>query len=155
MYYGVQATKTFEKLKGLIRQVLSKVHGLVKDAVKIIGFKTYQERYCESAGRDPLVCPHCGQEMGVWKIWHPQYGWCMTNSMRSEGGDMRRREEVSPVRADLDEPFGPPPIEYLYRCAVCGTELWVNEAIIDVGIGMAKFKNEYYPGFMPTVGCPG
>jgi hypothetical protein len=68
---------------------------------------------------------------------------------------MRRREEAPPVREDLDAPFGPSPIEYLYRCAVCGTELWVNEAIIDVGIGMAKFQNEYYPGFMPTVGCPG
>jgi hypothetical protein len=31
----------------------------------------------------------------------------------------------------------------------------VNEAIIDVGIGMAKFQNVYYPGFMPKVGCPG
>jgi len=34
-------------------------------------------------------------------------------------------------------------------------ELLVNEAIIDVGIGMAKFQNEYYEGFMPTIGCPG
>ncbi len=75
--------------------------------------------------------------------------------MRSEGDDMRRQEEVPPVRKDLDEPFGPPPIEYLYRCPVGGTELLVNEAIIDVGIGMAKFQNEYHAGFMPTVGCPG
>src|SRR5712692_10222532 len=73
-YYGVQATKTFEKLKGLIRQALAKVQGLVKDAVKIIGVKTYRERYGESSGRDPLVCPHCRHEMGVWKIWHPKYG---------------------------------------------------------------------------------
>jgi hypothetical protein len=73
-YYGVQATKTFEKLKGLIRQALAKVQGLVKDAVKIIGFKTYRERYGASTGRDPLVCPHCHHEMGVWKIWHPKYG---------------------------------------------------------------------------------
>jgi hypothetical protein len=73
-YYGVQATKTFAKLKGLIRQALIKVQGLVKDAVKIIGLKTYRERYGESAGRDPLVCPHCRHEMGVWKIWHPKYG---------------------------------------------------------------------------------
>jgi len=73
-YYGVQATKTFETLTGLIRQALAKVRGLVKDAVKIIGLKTYRERYGESAGRDPLVCPHCRHEMGVWKIWHPKYG---------------------------------------------------------------------------------
>ena len=31
----------------------------------------------------------------------------------------------------------------------------MHEAIIDVGIGMAKFQNAYYPGFMPKVGCPG
>jgi ribosomal protein S27E len=68
---------------------------------------------------------------------------------------MRRQAEVPPVREDLDEPFGPPPIEYLYRCPACGTELLVNEAIIDVGIGMAKFQHEYHAGFMPTVGCPG
>jgi ribosomal protein S27E len=75
--------------------------------------------------------------------------------MRLEGDDMRRQDEVPPGREDLDEPFGPPPIEYLYRCPVCGTELLVNEAIIDVGIGMAKFQHEYQAGFMPTVGCPG
>jgi hypothetical protein len=53
---------------------------------------------------------------------------------------MRRQEEVPQAREDRDEPFGPPPIEYPYRCPVCGTELLVNEAIIDVGIGMAKFQ---------------
>jgi hypothetical protein len=73
-YYGVQATKTFEKLKGWIRQALAKVQDLVKDAVKIIGVKTYRERYQDSAGRDPLVCSHCRHEMEVWKIWHPKYG---------------------------------------------------------------------------------
>jgi len=31
----------------------------------------------------------------------------------------------------------------------------VNEAIIDVGIGKAKFQREYYAGFMPKVGWPG
>lgn len=73
-YYGVQATKTFEKLKGLIRQALAKVGGIVKGAIKIIAAKSYRERYCESSGRDPLICPHCKHEMGVWKVWHPKYG---------------------------------------------------------------------------------
>jgi len=41
-------------------------------------------------------------------------------------------EEVPQAREDLDIPFGPPPEEYLYHCPVCGTELLVNEAIIDV-----------------------
>ena len=79
----------------------------------------------------------------------------MTNSRRFEGDDMRGPEEEPQARADHDEPFGPPPMEYPYRCPVCDTALLVNEAIIDVGIGMAKFQNAYYPGLMPKVGCPG
>lgn len=35
-----------------------------------------------------------------------------------------------------------------------GIELLGNEAIIDAGIGMAKFNKEYYEGYMPKVGYP-
>ena len=73
-YYGVQATKTFAKIKGLIREALSKIKGGVRGAVKIIARLTYRQRYQQSSGRDPLMCPHCHHEMGVWKIWHPKYG---------------------------------------------------------------------------------
>ena len=73
-YYGVQATKTFAKLKGLIQEALAKVQGMVKGAIKIIAPMTYRERYQQSTGRDPLRCPHCKAEMGIWKIWHPKYG---------------------------------------------------------------------------------
>jgi hypothetical protein len=64
-YYGVQATKTFAKLK---------VEGVVKGAMKIIARLTYQQRCEQRTGRDPLRCPHCQGEMGVWRIWHPTYG---------------------------------------------------------------------------------
>jgi len=73
-YYGVQATKTFAKIKGLIQEALAKVRGIVKGAIKIMAAKSYRERYRQSSGRDPLLCPHCHHEMGVWKVWHPKYG---------------------------------------------------------------------------------
>jgi len=73
-YYGVQATKTFAKIKGLIREALSKIKGVVRGAIKIIARLTDRQRYQHSSGRDPLMCPHCHHEMGVWKIWHPKYG---------------------------------------------------------------------------------
>jgi hypothetical protein len=73
-YYGVQATKTFAKLKGVIQAALAKVQGFVKEAIKIIAPLTYRQRYQQSMGRDPLRCPHCQAEMGGWKIWHPKYG---------------------------------------------------------------------------------
>jgi hypothetical protein len=73
-YYGVQATKTFAKVKVLIQAALAKVEGVVKGAVQIIARLTYRQRYKQSTGRDPLVCPHCPGEMAVWRLWHPTYG---------------------------------------------------------------------------------
>jgi hypothetical protein len=73
-YYGVQATKTFARVKGVIQAALAKGEGVVKGAVQIIVRLTYRQRYEQSTGRDPLICPSCQSEMGVWRIWHPTYG---------------------------------------------------------------------------------
>jgi Putative transposase/Transposase zinc-binding domain len=73
-YYGVQATKTFAKIKVLIQAALAKVKGVAKGAIKIIAAMTYRQRYQQSTGRDPLRCPYCQREMAVWRIWHPKYG---------------------------------------------------------------------------------
>ena len=73
-YYGVQATKTFAKVKVAIQAALAKVEGVVKSAVQIIARLTYRQRYEQSTGRDPFKCPHCQREMEVWRIWHPTYG---------------------------------------------------------------------------------
>jgi predicted SnoaL-like aldol condensation-catalyzing enzyme len=73
-YYGVQATKTFAKVKAVIQAALAKVEEVVKGAVKIIARLTYRQRYEQSTGRDPFRCPHCQREMELWCIWHPTYG---------------------------------------------------------------------------------
>ena len=73
-YYGVQATKTFAKVKVISQAALAKVEGVVKGAVQIIARLTYRQRYAQSTGRDPLSCPHCRGAMEVWRIWHPIYG---------------------------------------------------------------------------------
>jgi hypothetical protein len=73
-YYGVQATKTFAKVKEVIQAALAKVEEVVKGAVKIIARLTYRQRYEQSTGRDPFRCPHCQREMALWYIWHPTYG---------------------------------------------------------------------------------
>jgi hypothetical protein len=70
----VQATKTFPKVKAVIRAALEKVEGLVHGAVKSIARLTSRQRDAQSTGRDPFRCPHCGAAMAVWRIWHPKYG---------------------------------------------------------------------------------
>jgi hypothetical protein len=73
-YYGVQATKTFAKVKVAIQAALAKVEEVVTGAVKIIARLSYRQRYAKSTGREPLICSHCGGEMGLWRMWHPGYG---------------------------------------------------------------------------------
>jgi hypothetical protein len=57
---------------------------------------------------------------------------------------MRHKRHEPILQAGLDVPFGPPPEAYLYRCPVCGEEMLVNEAIIDVAIGTAKLPRGVY-----------
>ena len=72
-YDGVQATKTFAKLKGLIQEALAKVQGLVQGAIKIIAPLTYLR---ESVGSPtPASWPTLGRAMrlgspmirGAWR----------------------------------------------------------------------------------------
>ncbi len=42
----------------------------------------------------------------------------------------RERKKVIGMNM-IDEPFGPPPQHYKYRCSVCETEIEINETVID------------------------
>ena len=65
-YYGVQATKTFAKVKEVIQAALAKVEEVVKGAVQIIARLTYRQRYEKSTGRDPLdVSALSGRDGGM------------------------------------------------------------------------------------------
>src|SRR2546430_9601034 len=91
-YYGVQATKTFAKIKHLIQEALAKIRGIVKGAIKIIAPLTYRQRYQQSTGRDPLRCPHCQREMGLWRIWHATYGVIYDELEAMRGGKYPSQE---------------------------------------------------------------
>jgi hypothetical protein len=94
-YYGVQATKTFAKVKAVIQAALAKVEGVVKGAVQIVARLTYRERYEKSTGRDPLLCAHCQSEMGLWRIWHPTYGVIYDEGVVIKRGLYRSRAQRS------------------------------------------------------------
>ncbi len=71
-----------------------------------------------------------------------------------QGGNRRRTRHEPSLPEALDEPCGPPPEAYRSRCPVCREERLVNEAIVEVASGAAKFRGEYTGG-MPIIGCPG
>jgi hypothetical protein len=96
-YYGVQATKTFAKLKAMIQAALARVEHVVQGAIKIIAPMTYRQRYHQSTGRDPLRCPHCQGDMGVWRLWHPTYGVIYDAATAIKRGRYERRRERAPT----------------------------------------------------------
>ncbi len=86
-YYGLQATKTFKKWSGVIKEGLKRAGQIVKGVYEIIKKKKYRERYQEMSGHDPLLCRYCGEEMVIWKIWHPDYGVIYDESENVEAGN--------------------------------------------------------------------
>ena len=73
-YYGLQATKTFNKWIEVIKEGLRLAGRVIKGAYEVVAGKRYRERYKEMSGRDPMICRFCGHEMDLWKVWHPKYG---------------------------------------------------------------------------------
>lgn len=94
-YYGLQATKTFNKWKEVIQKAVSKVKNIIKGAYQVVRKKTYRERYEEMSGRDPLVCGYCGHEMELWKIWHPKYGIIFDEYENLKSGEYGTDQEES------------------------------------------------------------
>ena len=96
-YYGVQATKTFTKVKVAIQAALAKVEGVVKGAVKIIARMTYRQRYEQSTGRDPCICPHCSVRWGYGASGTRPMGSSMTRGRSSNAGRIpQARHGVAP-----------------------------------------------------------
>jgi hypothetical protein len=114
-YYGVQASKTFAKVKVVIQAALAKVEGVVTGAVKIIARLTYRQRYKQRTGRDPLRCPHCQNEREVWCIWHLTYGVIYDEGGGNQRGHIRlKRPTGRPLSRGLPLK-SPPEGRYVHR----------------------------------------
>jgi Putative transposase/Transposase zinc-binding domain len=73
-HYGLYARRS----KGIALEVLSKCGNFLQKSfaflsapAKVLGWR---QRLMQTFGQDPLRCPRCGEEMELWRIWHPRYG---------------------------------------------------------------------------------
>lgn len=74
-YYGLQATKTFEKFMEVLKGVFESIKNVAKGCYKVVK-KLYRKRYIETHhGKDPFICSYCGHEMEIFKIWSKKYGF--------------------------------------------------------------------------------
>ncbi len=73
-YYGLQASCKAKKMWDVLKKVVVGVGRAIQGAYRIVAKKGYRERMLAATGKDPLLCPRCGQPMELWQIWHPRYG---------------------------------------------------------------------------------
>ena len=93
-YYGLQATSSFKKWKEVILSGVRKLTSTIQGAYKIIGLKSYKNRYKEISGKDPFICKKCGSEMEKWYQWHPVYGVMYDGVKDSRSPPIKFFEEI-------------------------------------------------------------
>jgi len=92
-YYGLHATCRRPKILPLLKRILRTATKAIKGAYKIIK-KTFQQRVIDSGHRDPLTCPKCGDEMFLYFIFHPKYGYIYDFWERAEDYETRRERKT-------------------------------------------------------------
>ena len=84
-YYGLQATKTLKKWFEIIKEGIKKLGKVIKGTYQVIACKDYRKRHIDASGQDPLKCNKCGEQMELWRIWHPQRGFLYDAELAGAG----------------------------------------------------------------------
>ena len=74
-HYGLYARRS----KGMALEILSKCRNFLQQSFTFLRAPAkvlvgWRQRLIQTFGQDPLLCPRCGEEMELWRIWHPRYG---------------------------------------------------------------------------------
>jgi hypothetical protein len=73
-HYGLYARRS----KGIALEILSKCRNFLQQSFSFLSVSAkvlgWRQRLIQTFGQDPLPCPRCGEEMELWRIWHPRYG---------------------------------------------------------------------------------
>lgn len=101
-YYGLQASCTLKKVRAQLLKVFEVAEQQVLPLCEgaSLSREGYRERMRAAFGRDPLLCPRCGQELWLWQIWHPKYGVIYDELERMKAGEYERVER--PICGGVD-----------------------------------------------------
>lgn len=98
-HYGLYARRS----KGIVLEVLRKSRYFLQQSfaflsapAKVLGWR---QRLLQTFGRDPLLCPRCGEEMELWRVWHPRYGDLFDLGRDSPGVELLDEKDSAGRRA--------------------------------------------------------
>lgn len=73
-YYGLHGNVRYQKMREHLAQTIPADIPIDPRGYRVLPEKPFQQRFFESFGKDPLLCPKCGSDMLLELISHPKYG---------------------------------------------------------------------------------
>jgi len=73
-YYGLHGNVRYQKMRQYLADIIPPETPYDPRGYRVLGPKPFAQRFFESFGKDPLLCPKCGDDMTLELIYHPKYG---------------------------------------------------------------------------------
>jgi hypothetical protein len=98
-YFGVHSNPRYAKMREIIGKMLPTDAPPDPKGYRVAPPRPFRERLKESFGKDPRLCPRCGQNMHLELIYHPDYGNIKEYTLWSETFNAKptTREATAPM----------------------------------------------------------
>jgi len=73
-YYGLHGNVRYKKMREQLADIIPTQMPADPRGYRVLPQKPFQQRFFESFGKNPLLCPKCGDDMLLELICHPKYG---------------------------------------------------------------------------------
>ena len=73
-YYGLHGNVRYQKIREQLAQIVPANSPIDPRGYRVLPAKPFQQRFFDSFGKDPLLCPKCHNDMSLELIYHPKYG---------------------------------------------------------------------------------
>jgi len=73
-YYGLHGNVRYQKMREQLADIIPANMPQDPNSYRVLPPKPFQQRFFDSFGKDPLVCPKCDNEMSLELIYHPRHG---------------------------------------------------------------------------------
>jgi hypothetical protein len=73
-YYGLHGNVRYKKIREKLSHIITANMPDDPRGYTVLPAKPFQQRFFDSFGKDPLLCPKCDNQMSLELISHPDYG---------------------------------------------------------------------------------
>jgi hypothetical protein len=99
-YYGLHGNVRYQKIREHLVQIIPANSPIDPRGYRVLPAKPFQQRFFDSFGKDPLLCPKCDSDMSLELIHHPKYGILKEFLLFEDLPDERQTVETA-TRRDL------------------------------------------------------